>query len=176
MLENPEEIFSLNLAKESVLYYLTYNAYFPLPQEIPENFLKKAGVFVTLMSREKLRGCIGTIIPQTDSIAQEILANAVAAATRDPRFPPVSLEEIAGLSFSVDVLGVAEPVNLLEQLDPAIYGVIVTSGVKVGLLLPGLEGVDTPQMQVEIACQKAGIEKEEKIHLARFQVKRYGKK
>ena len=121
-----------------------------------------------------LRGCIGTIVPTTSCIAEEIIQNAISASTRDPRFPPVTVEEVGRLVCSVDILGEAEPVSSLEELDVKRYGVIVTKGLRRGLLLPDLEGVDTVCEQVEIACRKAGIRPDEEgVNLARFEVIRH---
>lgn len=99
--------------------------------------------------------------------------NGVAAATEDPRFPQVRPDELDALSYSVDVLGEPEPVDSLEQLDPARYGVIVTRGFKRGLLLPDLEGADTVMDQIAIAKQKAGIAPDEDARLERFEVVRH---
>jgi AmmeMemoRadiSam system protein A len=121
-----------------------------------------------------LRGCIGTIEPARKTLAEEVIMNAAHAATRDPRFKPVSEDELANLCYSVDILGVPEPATL-EDLDPALYGVIVEdeSGVFRGLLLPDIEGVETVARQVEIASRKAGISPGTLLKLSRFRVNRY---
>ena len=121
-----------------------------------------------------LRGCIGTIEPAKDTLAEEVIMNAINAASRDPRFNPVSAEELANLRYSVDVLGTSEPATI-EELDPAIYGVIVEdeSGELRGLLLPDIEGVSTATKQVEIAARKAGIPPGKPLKLSRFVVQRF---
>lgn len=130
--------------------------------------------FVSIKNSDgSLRGCIGTIWPTQPSLAREIMANAVSAATRDPRFPPMSAGELPGALFSVDVLSPPEPVRALDQLDPARWGVIVTRGRQRGLLLPNLEGVDTVEKQLSIAAQKAGLSSLEGVSLERFSVSRY---
>ena len=132
------------------------------------------GCFVSIKTQGgDLRGCIGTIGPVRDSLAREIMANAVAAATRDPRFRPMTAGELAGVKFSVDVLGPPEEVFSLDDLDPARWGVIVRRGHQRGLLLPDLEGVDTVEKQVSIAAQKAGLTSLEEVGLERFSVDRY---
>ncbi len=141
-----------------------------LPREMLEN---KAGVFVSLKKHGQLRGCIGTIGPITGSIAEEILRNAISAGLEDPRFDDVRPEELPYIVYSVDVLGPPEPISSMDELDVIRYGVIVRSGYKKGLLLPNLEGVDTPQKQVEIALRKAGIGPEEAYTLERFEVVRH---
>ncbi len=135
----------------------------------------RAPCFVCLKMRDgELRGCIGTIEPTKDTLAQEIVANAISAATSDPRFDAVRESELADLVYSVDVLLPAEPAEL-DELDPSVYGVIVEdeSESRRGLLLPDIPGVDTAQQQVEIAKRKAGISPEMPVKLLRFKVERY---
>ena len=142
-----------------------------LPPELSD---KRAGVFVSLHEHGELRGCIGTISPVTGSTAAEIVRNGVAAASEDPRFPPVRPDELDALSYSVDVLFTPMPVESIDQLDPARYGVIVTKGWKRGLLLPNLDGVDSAQQQVDIAKRKAGIDLfDDDVELERFEVVRH---
>ena len=141
---------------------------------IPEEMLQtRAGAFVSLHEHGQLRGCIGTILPVTGSVAEEIVRNAVSAATEDPRFAPVDREELPWLQISVDVLGEPEPIESPAQLDVKRYGVIVTNGGRRGLLLPDLDGVDTVDQQIRIAKQKAGIMPEEDVELQRFEVIRH---
>lgn len=135
-------------------------------------FEERAGVFVSLKKKGQLRGCIGTFMPTTPNIREEIRENAIAAGTRDPRFDPVSRDELAEIVYSVDVLTTPEPCER-EDLDPRVYGVIVRSGRRSGLLLPDLEGVDTVDKQLDIALKKAGIRPGEPYTIERFKVKRY---
>jgi len=141
--------------------------------DIDENMKKKAGVFVSIKKHGSLRGCIGTYIPQTENIATEIIQNAISAATRDPRFPPVVVNELASLSYSVDVLSLPERAKSIKDLDPIRYGVLVKYGAKRGLLLPDLEGIDTTDEQIRIAKLKAGIPQDVDVELYRFAIKRY---
>jgi AmmeMemoRadiSam system protein A len=127
---------------------------------------------VSLHLDGQLRGCIGTIMPTQPTLGEEIIHNAIQAATADPRFPPLSAQELGRLDISVDVLQTPEPTSL-EELDPSLYGVIVSCGWKRGLLLPDLEGVDTVEDRVSIACRKAGIGSGEHVSLERFCVDRY---
>jgi AmmeMemoRadiSam system protein A/AmmeMemoRadiSam system protein B len=135
----------------------------------------RAPCFVSLKTRAgDLRGCIGTIEPAKQTLAEELVANAINAATRDPRFTPVASHELEDLVYSVDVLECPEPAAF-EDLDPTIYGVIVEdeSGLARGLLLPAIEGIDTARKQVDIASRKAGIPTETPLKLSRFKVMRY---
>lgn len=132
-----------------------------------------AGAFVCLKMHGDLRGCIGTIEPVRRSLAEEIINNAISAATRDPRFLPVEPEELPLLEVAVDVLFPPEEIDGPEHLDPKRFGVIVENGSRRGLLLPDLEGVDTVEQQIEIARHKAFIQRSEAIKLYRFAVERH---
>ena len=135
----------------------------------------QAPCFVSLKTLDGyLRGCIGTIEPSRDTLAQEIVANAISAATNDPRFDPVRTEELSNLRYSVDVLFPAEE-TVLEDLDPAVFGVIVEdeSGARRGLLLPDIPGITDAKQQVGIAARKGGINQGEAIKLWRFRVERF---
>jgi len=147
--------------------------------EIQIEYLKpmleyRAGVFVSLhLTDGSLRGCIGTIEATKDNLALEIRSNAISAATRDPRFNAVGSDELEYIKVNVDVLGLPEAVTDKSTLNPEKYGVIVESGYKRGLLLPDLEGVDSVDMQIDIARRKAGILAGEKFNLYKFVVERY---
>jgi AmmeMemoRadiSam system protein A len=134
---------------------------------------ERAGAFVSLKIAGQLRGCIGTIGPTKPTLLEEILHNAVSAAAEDPRFGPVEERELERIAVSVDVLGNLEPVDSMDQLDVRRYGVIVSHGRRRGLLLPDLDGVETPAHQVEIALQKAGIKEGEPYQMERFEVVRH---
>lgn len=145
-----------------------------MQEKMPEEMLKRrAGAFVSIKKDGQLRGCIGTIQAVQDSLAEEIIENAVSAAVRDPRFSPIEPEELEYLVISVDVLGETEKISSPEELDTEKYGVIVTKGRKRGLLLPNLEGIDTVEEQIAIAKQKAGIGEHETVELERFEVVRH---
>lgn len=146
------------------------------PEELGEEVAAvrgRAGAFVSLKKRGELRGCIGTYLPVRESLAQEIVDNAISAATRDPRFPPVREDELDDLDISVDVLSEPEPVPDESFLDPKKYGVIVRRGSRLGLLLPDLEGVETVEEQLRIARAKAGINPDEPVEIFRFTVERH---
>lgn len=164
----------VKLARLSLETYVKTGKRTEIPADLPEEMLRdRAGAFVSLKKDGQLRGCIGTIGPITDCVAEEIVRNAVSAGTEDPRFSPVTERELPSLVYSVDVLAEPEPIASMEELDVKRYGVIVTSGYKRGLLLPNLEGVDTPEQQVSIARKKAGIRKTESYSLERFEVVRH---
>lgn len=144
----------------------------PDPLDDPD-LPERAGAFVCLHRGGELRGCIGTILPTQETLAEEVVHNAVEASTHDPRFPEVTPDELFDLDVQVDVLHSPEPIGSEMDLDPKTYGVIVSSGWKRGLLLPDLEGVDDAETQVTIARHKAGIAPGEPVRLERFRVDRY---
>lgn len=168
MSESPQ----VKLARATVESYVTKRRV-PQLTEVPPEMQGRAGVFVSIHRGDDLRGCIGTIGPTEKDIAREIIQNAVSAATRDPRFPPVSPDELPHLNYKVDVLTEPEPVKSEKELDVKRYGVIVEAGWRRGLLLPDLEGVESVAHQIEICRAKGGIGDSEPVRLYRFEVKRY---
>lgn len=163
----------VKLAKNAIFEYVKNGRIISAPDDQTEEMRGKAGVFVSLKKKGSLRGCIGTLSPLMNNIAEEVIQNAVSAATRDPRFQPVGLSELEEIDYSVDVLSEPEKIAGPEGLDPRRYGVIVKSGMRKGLLLPDIEGVDTVEEQIDIARSKAGIYAHEPVDLYRFEVKRY---
>ena len=164
----------VKLARAAVEAWVRRRERLSVPDGLPEELLsRQAGAFVSLHRNGKLRGCIGTIQATRKNLAEEILQNAVSACSRDPRFPPVTPEELSTLEISVDVLGDLESIDSPEELDVKRYGVVVSHGLKRGLLLPNLEGVDTVEEQIRIARQKAGIRENESCRLERFEVVRH---
>ncbi|MFC2014818.1 AmmeMemoRadiSam system protein B [Chloroflexota bacterium] len=161
-----------SLARQTVENYIRKGTT-PELNELSPEMKEPAGVFVSIHKAGELRGCIGTFEPSTGSVAEEIIANAISSATRDPRFQPVSPDELKNLEYSVDVLTSPVPVKSQEELDPKKYGVIVEADWRRGLLLPDLEGVDTVEHQIDICRKKAGIDPEEPVKLYKFEVKRY---
>lgn len=164
----------VRLARATLENRVKYNTKTEAPEGLPVEMIeKRAGVFVSLKKDGELRGCIGTIGPTTKNIAHEIIQNAISAGLKDPRFFPVEEDELDELIYSVDVLGEAERVKSLDELDPKRYGVIVKRGMRTGLLLPNLEGIDTVEEQISIALKKAGIRENEDYQIERFEVIRH---
>lgn len=165
-----------DLAKSTLIMYLSEQK-LPDMKKLPRTFLsKRAGCFVSLHKKKvnELRGCVGTILPIYKNIGGEIIANTLEAALHDPRFSPVTLDEISDLKISVDVLD--EPVQVLNKskLNIKKYGIIVKSfDGRSGLLLPNLPEIKNVDEQISIARQKAGISPDEKILMYRFTTKRY---
>lgn len=160
------------LAKKAVEEYVRGSTVTAAEAVTPE-MRERAGVFVSIHKKGQLRGCIGTFEPTQVDVAHEAVSNAISAATRDPRFRPVMPRELEDLDYSVDILTRPEPVRDASHLDARRYGVIVESDWRRGLLLPDLEGVDSPEQQIEICRMKAGIGPDEPVKLYRFEVRRY---
>ncbi len=164
----------VRLAVKSLESYILHGQKIPVPDGLPpEMYSTQAGAFVSIHKLGDLRGCIGTIAPTTGCVAEEIIQNAISASTQDPRFPPITADELSLLEVNVDVLGEAEDIPSPDMLDVKRYGVIVTNGYRRGLLLPDLDGVDTVEQQIDIARRKAGIMPDEDIRLQRFEVVRH---
>ena len=162
------------LARDAIEKFVRERKTISPPENLTPEMQEEAGVFVSLHTEDgQLRGCIGTFEPTTPNVAHEVIRNAIHAATRDPRFPPVRAGELDTLDISVDVLTSPVPVKSETELDPKRKGVIVQCGWRRGLLLPDLEGVDTVEAQLDIARRKAGIGPGEPTDLFCFEVKRY---
>jgi AmmeMemoRadiSam system protein A len=168
----------VELARRTIETFIRTGKRIAPPKELTGDMRQKAGAFVSLHRHGELRGCIGTIQPAESNLAEEIIQNAISAATRDPRFPPITGAELEGLDVSVDVLGEPELIHGPEELDPKRYGLIVESVThrwKRGLLLPDLEGIETVEQQVYYTrVHKAGIrDPNEPVEMFRFEVRRY---
>lgn len=166
----------VKLARDTINKYLNGDG-LPKTDDLPKELLeKKAGCFVSLHNKKdgELRGCIGTILPVYKNLAGEIIHNAIEAAFHDPRFQPVTENEINNLDISIDILSEPEPIPSEKSLNPKKYGVIAKShDGRTGLLLPDIEDVDDASYQVAIARKKAGIDVNEPIFLYRFSVTRH---
>lgn len=162
-----------DLAERSVRHFIAHGVPLACPDKIPEELALKAGVFVSIKVAGALRGCIGSITPSKNNVAEEIIHYAVSAATKDPRFSPITGAELDSLSYSVDVLSPLEEVDGLAQLDAKVYGVVVKSGNRQGVLLPDLEGIDSAEEQLRICRMKGQIKDCVAEKVFRFTVKRY---
>ncbi len=166
------------LARKTIDRYVREGVKIKPPRELSPEMRRQAGAFVTIHRHGQLRGCIGTIQPSCDTVAEEVIQNAISAASRDPRFPAVRRDELDELDVKVDVLGEPEPVTSLDELDPKRYGLIVQSKSypsRRGLLLPDLPGIDTVEQQVYwTRYHKALItDPDEPVEMFRFEVQRY---
>lgn len=174
----PNNIEPQELARLAVENFIRDGNVIDAPLDPQGLLATRAGAFVTLRHLDgELRGCIGTIEPTRSNVADEIIHNAMSAATRDPRFPGVAPSELPDLKYGVDVLSVPERVSGLEDLDSQVYGVIIETadGSRRGLLLPRIEGIDSSEQQWFAVHSKAGIKPGTPVRVERFTVTRFGK-
>lgn len=164
----------VKLAHEALKKYIETDSVIDVPPWVSQELTdSKRACFVSIKIKGRLRGCIGTVSPARENLAKEIIHNSIAAGTCDPRFEPMEIDEVNKSDISVDVLSEPEKVDSPEMLDAKKYGVIVSKDMRRGLLLPDLEGIETPEDQITIALRKAGITNWEEYTLERFQVQRY---
>ncbi len=163
----------ISLAQESVHHYLNHRQKLSCPDPLSRDLKSRSGAFVSIKKLKQLRGCIGTLEPSEPNLAMEIIENALKAALHDPRFSPITAEELQDLSYSIDVIQPLEKISTPEELDPGIYGLVVRSNGKQGVLLPDLEGVSSVEEQIQICRSKGKISEDEPIEMYRFQVERF---
>ena len=166
----------VKLAKETVESYIKTGKIPPLPDNLSKKLTsERAGVFVSIYKGEELRGCIGTYLPTEPNLAEEIIGNAIAAASQDYRFSPITVKELPKLIYSVYILEEPRQIKNLKELDPKKYGILIKSETgKSGLLLPDLDGIDTVEKQLTAVCHKCGVRfSEEKVMICKFGAKKY---
>ncbi|HJQ71164.1 MAG TPA: AmmeMemoRadiSam system protein A [Blastocatellia bacterium] len=174
----PDDITPPDLARMAVELFITESKTLDPPRAPAGVLAQQAGAFVTLRTVDgDLRGCIGTIASTCETIAEEIIQNAISAATRDPRFSPVEAGELPRLTYGVDLLSPREAARGPEDLDPSHYGVVIETldGARRGLLLPRIEGIETVEQQWLAVHRKAGIPVGTPVKVERFSVTRFGK-
>ena len=167
-LSQEEGKFLIQLARNTVKEYLEKDTIIEPPEDTPKKLFEHCGVFVTInriRNKEKeLRGCIGYPYP-TSPLVEAVIDSAINAATQDPRFYPLSLDELGKVVFEVSVLTPPEPVTVenpkeyLSKIKVGEDGLIVEKGPYKGLLLPQVP-VEWQWCEEEFLCQccvKAGL-------------------
>ena len=163
----------VSLAIRSVQHHIEKGRPLPWPDPLPEAMETQAGTFVSIKKNSLLRGCIGTIQPKYANLAEEVIQNAIKAASEDPRFPPIEKKELDQLTITVDVLTAPEKIDDTSSLDVELYGLIVRSKGRQGLLLPDLENIKSVDQQLKVCLKKGGIKESDPYELFRFEVKRF---
>lgn len=162
------------LAHQAITTYLESGEVILPPNPLPEDMAVPQAVFVSLhLADGSLRGCRGTIAPTEPNLALAIIRTAIASATDDPRFLPLTRNELKGLDIKIDILGPMEPVSDISQLNEKIYGVFIKSGWQRALLLPDIPAIDSVTRQLEVVRRKAGLSPDQLAELYRFTVTRY---
>lgn len=154
--------FILNLAREAIEAYVKTGKKIPIPKDYPKELDKKRGVFVTITKRNELRGCIGFPYPQMPLI--EGLIGAAVEVCQDPRFPPLSKEELRDVRIEVSILTeprlikVRSQKDCLNVIEPGKDGLIIKKGFYSGLFLPQVwEEIPKKEDFLEALCMKAGL-------------------
>ncbi len=149
-----KELFGRSMPKDK---------YYEKIESMPDVFNEKRGTFVTLTRGGHLRGCIGHIMPQ-EPLLESVEDNAVSAAFRDPRFPPMTKDEWDGVKIEVSVLTDPKPLSysdahdLLDKLRPGIDGVIIKKGYHLATFLPQVwEQLPAKEEFLNHLCMKAGL-------------------
>lgn len=161
------------LAQQSIQHYLSHQTKLPCPNSLSQDLKSRSGAFVSIKKRDQLRGCIGTLEPCETNLAEEIIENALKAALHDPRFSPITTEELQDLTYSIDVVRPLEKISDVSELDPKIYGLVVRCDHRQGVLLPDLEGVHSPEKQIQICLSKGRIPEDATVEMYRFKVERF---
>lgn len=164
----------VKLARKAIENYVLHNTKLKMPSNAPSELKEAArGVFVTIRENGTLRGCLGSAKPSSKTLGNELINNAMKAATEDPRFNEVSESDLAYISIVVDVIDNLVEVKSVTDLNPKVYGIVVEQGKRHATLLPGLSTVQTAEEQLALAKRKAGIPQNEKCRLYRFSVERH---
>jgi len=150
-------------------------AYQPAPSDVLD---EPGGAFVTLHKHGELRGCIGHIEPN-EPLGEVVTRCAVAAASTDPRFPPITVEELQQIDIEISLLGLLEPIHGPNEIEIGRHGLVVEQGWQRGLLLPQVAtewkwDADTFLAQT---CHKAGLPRDAWKHGAkvfRFEAEVFG--
>lgn len=157
MLADAQKQALLTIARDSIAAHLAgETCVFAAAEPMPEG----SGVFVTITRRGELRGCLGTL-QMRDPLPSEVARCARDSATRDPRFPPMTLDELPGARLEISVLGPLEATDPSDEraIEVGRHGLVVEKGVCRGLLLPqvAVEWGWTREEFLRQTCQKAGL-------------------
>lgn len=163
----------VKLARDTVTSYLTTGAKPSIPQDIPIELTEKSGVFVTIrkiivdrsgIKRWTLRGCLGYVLPVLPLIEATVNA-AIAAATKDPRFSPLTIQELSQVIFEVTIISkpeliqVNDPREYPSQIKVGLHGIMIEKGLVKSILLPqiAVEYEWDEKAFLEQACVKIGL-------------------
>ena len=179
-LSDSDGVFLVKTARMAVTEFLSNGKRMKLESEREKKFSFNSGVFVTLNIADGLRGCIGFPMPDK-KLSHGIIDAAIAAATEDPRFSPVKINELNNIVFEVTVLTppveitVTDPMEYLEKIKVGRDGLIIRNSFSSGLLLPQVPveyGWNVEEF-LQHTCEKAGLEKDtwknEKVKIEKFE-------
>ena len=166
-LSDSDGVLLVKTARQAVTEFLSNGNQIRLEAELEKKFSFDSGVFVTLNKPDGLRGCIGFPMPEK-KLSRAIVEGAIAAATEDPRFPPVTTKELDDITFEVTVLtppmeiDVSDPMEYLTKIKVGRDGLIIRHSFYSGLLLPQVPGEYGWSVEefLQHTCHKAGLEKD----------------
>ncbi len=184
-MNNEHRKILLKIARKAIIDYLEFKKkFYPTPDEVKEKELwLEKGSFVTLTIEKGLRGCIGSIMP-VRPLTIDIYDNAINAAFRDPRFYPLSRDELKLIDIEISVLTVPQKVtfkdytDLLEKIRAEIDGVIIRRGYYQATFLPQVWNELPEKVEFfEHLCLKAGLSrncyKENALEVETYQVESF---
>jgi AmmeMemoRadiSam system protein A len=156
-LSKKEQGILLKIARKTLVEYVK-NGNIPKVDVKESMLLEKRGAFVTLTKKSALRGCIGYIQPLAP-LYKAVSDMAIAASTRDPRFPPVSQEELKDIHIEISVLSPLKLITDTNEIEVGKHGLYMTRGNNTGLLLPQVatdHGWNREEF-LKQTCVKAGL-------------------
>jgi hypothetical protein len=148
----------LEIARKTIFEYVKNGKVLDF-KEVDPRLLKEEGAFVTLHEHGQLRGCIGNIIGQ-GPLFLTVRDMAIASSTEDPRFQPVSKDELDKLEIEISVLSKPWKVKNPNEIELGVHGVIVSKGLRRGLFLPQVateQGWSREQLLSYLCAEKAGL-------------------
>ncbi|MDD2367467.1 MAG: AmmeMemoRadiSam system protein A [Desulfuromonadaceae bacterium] len=157
LLIRKEQIELLKIARETVVEYVT-NGKIPAVASDSPGLNLHSGCFVTIKQRGELRGCIGNFISE-QPLYQLVQEMAISAATRDPRFYPMKLNDLADFTLDISVLSPLEKAASVEEIEVGVHGIYIVKGSYRGVLLPQVAteyGWNSDQF-LQHTCIKAGL-------------------
>ncbi len=160
-LSDAEKQQLLAIARDTIVEYVRHRR---VPKvEVDSKRLKmQRGAFVTIKRHGSLRGCIGRFSPVSEPLYKIVQQMAVAAATQDPRFPPMSLSETSDMDIEISVLSDLSKIDSIDEIEVGVHGLEIEQGPFRGVLLPQVateNGWDKITF-LEQTCRKAGLPKD----------------
>ncbi len=170
-LSDEEKKFLLRLARKTIELVAEGKEPPPVPRDVSPRLMRKAGAFVTLTRHGRLRGCIGTVVAITP-LVETVIERAKSAAFEDPRFPPVTRDEVDDLEIEISVLSPFRKIRDISEIQVGKHGLVISKGFHRGLLLPQVAveyGWNRGEF-LEHTCMKAGLPPDAWKHGAEIEV------
>ncbi len=134
MLNKQEKEYLLNIARKSITAAVNHDQP-PQPVDCPENLLQPSGAFVTIHKFDDLRGCIG-FVEAVKPLIETIVETAAHAAINDPRFLPLTSDDLEDIKIEISVLSPLKLIEDVNEIQVGEHGILMEEGFNRGLLLP----------------------------------------